>query len=192
MRFVTKCVLAVAVLVGCSQIVFAQSSKTSTTANCSHSSNGQKVIWTKVSNIKKLKLPATIGQKKLPTKYSVYTVNQAQLKKVMQAAKSANSTKQIVLPATDGNCIVFAIENSSTMSPELAAKFPELASLKGTAVTDKNVTARIDYDGSTLSAEVNQMSKIYFLAPWKKGKKTYYLVYNKEDAGIPKSRLESK
>ncbi len=75
------------------------------------------------------------------------------------------------------------------MSPGLAAKYPELASLKGQGAEDKSASVRLDYDGKELNAEILWKGTYYIIAPGKKRTKTYYLVYRKRrfrDAqGVP-------
>jgi len=83
----------------------------------------------------------------------------------------------------------FATTPSGTMSPELAAKFPQLVSLKGTNPQDQSATIRLNYDGSRLDAEMYIDGIPYILAPWKKNNVIYYLLYKKEDSGVQRKPL---
>lgn len=160
---------------------------------CGIVSHSKVLSWTPVSAIKKIKLPSRNGQRKLPLQYLVYTTNEKQLKDFLMAVQSQPSVPyEIALPSPGSACHVFALSNSGTMSAALSAKFPELVSLKGIAKEDKSAALRLDYDGKEMSAEITRMGKVYFISPWKKGKKVYYLVYKKEDAGIEKRPFESR
>lgn len=160
---------------------------------CGIVSHSKVVDWVNISNVKKIKLPPKSGQRKLPLHYLVYTTNEKQLKDFLVAVKSQPTVHfEIALPSPDFACHIFSLTNSGTMSEALAAKFPELVSLKGISREDKSSGLRLDYDGKTMNAEVTWMGKTYFIAPWEKGKKVYYLVYKKEDTGIEKRPFESR
>jgi hypothetical protein len=147
--------------------------------------------WVKIQNVKTLRLPAKEGMAKLPLKYSVYTINNLALKKYLMSLKAKPGN--IVLPVGgDQQCIKMYVSNSGTMSAGLAAKFPQLVSLKGNGVQDKSATVRLDYDGATLNAEIISGGVSYIIKPWKKGSTIYYLLYRKEDSGIERKPLNER
>jgi hypothetical protein len=142
--------------------------------------------WVKTQNVKALRLPAKEGMAKLPLKYSVYTINNLALKKYLMSLKAKPGN--IVLPVGgDQQCIEMYVSNSGTMSAGLAAKFPQLVSLKGNGVQDKSATVRLDYDGAALNAEIISGGVPYIIIPWKKGSTIYYLLYRKEDSGVERN-----
>ncbi len=153
---------------------------------CSITVHGKTAAWQHITATRKLKLQPRSGTAKLPTRFTVYTINEKQLKDFLKAAKQApDHSMQMALPLSEGqDCASFLLANANTMSAGLAAKYPELVSLKGTAGDDSNALLRLDYDGTDLRAEITRSGTIYLIAPWKSGKKKYYLVYKKEDAGI--------
>ncbi len=159
---------------------------------CSIKQNGIMLSWKHITATGKLKLPSKQASAQLPRKYSVYITDAAKLRKFLSAIKNnANTQTEIVLPLSEqSGCAAFQVIPSGTLSPELSKKFPQLVSLKGTAVQDKNTSVRLDYNGSELNAEILQGGVSYIIAPWKKGKKTYYLVYKKEDSGVEKKPFE--
>lgn len=85
---------------------------------------------------------------------------------------------EIVLPAKEG-LQNYKLENASTMSPELAAKFPQIKSMKG--VSEEGWSARVDTNEEGLFAEFKQNGEVYVLSPLLAGSKTYYALYNKND-----------
>jgi hypothetical protein len=94
----------------------------------------------------------------------------------------SNENIELMLP-TDQGIQVFNLVNSGTMSPELAAKFPNIKSYKGKSL-DGSISARVDTNEKGLYAEFKTGSDIILLAPYLKGSRTIYTVYNKED--LPK------
>ena len=159
--------------------------------SCNMTANGKTTSWQQITATKKLKLQPVSGKAKLPSRYSVYTINEQQLKDFLMAVKKApDNAMEIALPlSAAAGCKKFALANANTMAPGLAAKYPELVSLKGFAAEDRNAGLRLDYDGTDLRAEITWGGTIYLISPWKSGKKKYYLVYKKEDAGIERNQL---
>jgi|GEM_PF-1213125 len=157
---------------------------------CSYSANGIRLSWKRVANVAALQLPDSNGRARLPRKFEVYTADGARLRKYMMALNREKSRDHtILLPlAEPGGCIPFLVQPAGTMSPELAAKYPQLVSLKGNGTREKGALLRLDYNGSELSAEISRNGQVYLITPWKRKKQVYYLVYKKED-GTPGSRL---
>ncbi len=108
-----------------------------------------------------------------PTSYTVWI---CQYDLLISSLKE--SPTEIVLPAKEG-LQNFKLENASTMSPELAAKFPQIKSMKG--VSEGGWSARIDTNDDGLFAEFKQNGEVYVLSPILAGSKTYYAFYNKND-----------
>ncbi len=95
---------------------------------------------------------------------------------------ASNEYVQIMLPTKNG-LQLFNLENSGVMAPELAAKFPEIKSYKGSS-SDQGTSARVDTNEKGLFAEFKNGNDIILLAPYFQGSKTIYTAYNKED--LPK------
>lgn len=157
-------------------------------AVCAATQDGITLTWRKVA-AKGLKLPARNGTATLPKRYSIYTTDEKSLQDYMAlAGRRGASATEISLPSlTAAGCIRFRVSGSGAMSPELAAKFPGLVSLKGNGVEDAGASVRLDYDGKLMNAEIRQQEGYYIIAPWKKGSRTYYLLYRKEDSTIKRS-----
>lgn len=157
---------------------------------CGITVRGKAAAWQKITTTTHLKLKPASGTAKLPAAYTIYTIEEKQLKEFLKAAKSApDGTLQIAIPLPGGlGCTAFVLANAQTMAAELAARYPELVSLKGQAVTNPNGgLLRLDYNGTDLRAEVTWNGTVYLLSTWNSGKQKYYLVYKKEDAGIEKN-----
>jgi hypothetical protein len=171
--------------------VQAQTSQQKSIMACNGRIGNVELQWVKIQNVKSLKLPAKNGTAKLPLKYTVFTVNGPALKKYMMSLKAKPGN--IVLPVGgDPFCIEAYVANSGTMSAGLAAKFPQLVSLKGNGVKDKSATVRLDYDGAALNAEIISAGVSYIIEPWKKGSTIYYLLFKKEDSGVERKPLTER
>jgi hypothetical protein len=172
-------------------IIQAQTSRQKNVAVCNSRMGKIALQWVKIQHVSALKLPAKKGTAKLPLKYTVYTVNSPALKKYMMSLKAKPGN--IVLPVNgEPSCIEAYVTNSGTMSAELAAKFPQLVSLKGNGTQDKSATVRLDYDGAALNAEIISGGVSYIIEPWKKGSVIYYLLYRKEDSGVERKPLSER
>lgn len=169
--------------------IYAQTRDEAPAAPCSMTLDGITLNWYKVTNTAALKLPAKAGKIKLPKRYTVYTADAGKLHTILNTVKNKGKEQTpVVLPLSgEIGCATFGVTVSGTMSPGLAAKYPQLASLKGQGVEDKSASVRLDYDGKEMNAEILWQGSYYLIAPWKKGTKTYYLVYKKEDSGMPRS-----
>ncbi len=157
---------------------------------CGITVRGKTAAWQKITINPNLKLKPASGTAKLPAAYTLYTIHETQLKEFLKAAKSApDGTQKLALPLPGGEgCTQFVLANAQTMAAELAARYPELVSLKGHAVTNPNGgLLRLDYNGTDLRAEITWNGTVYLLSTWYSGKNEYYLVYIKEDAGIEKN-----
>lgn len=157
---------------------------------CGFTTGGKTTAWQKITAVKQLKLQPVSGTAKIPAAYTVYTIPEKQLKQFLMAVKAAPEySMQFSLPLPENeDCQQFLLADAHTMAPALAAKYPQLVSLKGHAPGNRNATLRLDYDGANLRAELSREGTIYLLSPWKSGKKKYYLIYKKEDAGIEKRK----
>lgn len=126
---------------------------------------------------------------KLPKAYTVYRIDNNQLKPFFKSLKE-NNGGLINLPVSDTTCLTFTLSNSEVMSPSLAKKYPDIVSLKG-HTTDNNANSlRLDYDGKKMKAEITRNNEVYFITPWQEGDTIYYLLYNKNDAGYEKVPFE--
>lgn len=171
--------------------VQAQTSRRKNIVVCNSRTGNITIQWVKIQSVSALKLPTKNGTAKLPLKYTVYTVNGPALKKYMMSLKAKPGN--IVLPVNgDPSCLEAYVSNSGTMSAELAAKFPQLVSLKGNGITDKSSAVRLDYDGAVLNAEIISGGVSYIMEPWKKGSAIYYLLYRKEDSGVERKPLNER
>ncbi len=109
-----------------------------------------------------------------PSEFDVWQCDYNVLRKRLAAEEP-----KVKLPTSKG-LQTFILENSGTMSPELAEKFPNIRSFKGTS-TDGKTQARLDTNDEGLFVEFTETgSEQFFLSPLLKGSKTYYATYRKD------------
>lgn len=126
--------------------------------------------------------------KYLPTQYQTYQLNTVDLQTVMNKIKTQKLT--ILNLPVYGECVSFELKPSNVMSPELAAKFPELQSYRGFSQKDKTISASIDYDGKVVRIAIETMKGSFFLEPFESDLGTFYLAFDKNNSGIPKVPFE--
>ncbi len=125
----------------------------------------------------------------VPRKYTAYTVDAAEWKAFAMKVKERGpgEVTGLNIPMPTG-CTAFSVTTSSTMSPELAAKYPELASLKGNA--DDGADLRLDWNGTQMRGQILTLGDTYLLEPFVAGGATFYLFYHKGDAAATKKPFE--
>jgi len=137
----------------------------------------------------KLSPAKTKKEPQLPLKYSVYTINNEQMQAFFKSLKSAGQGL-MNLPVPGHGCQPFQVKNSGTMSAELAEKFPEMISLKGTAQQNTGGYARVDYDGKKLKVEITWDNETYYIQPWEEEGQLWYVLSDKKDTGYEKHPFE--
>ena len=125
----------------------------------------------------------------VPRKYASYAVDAAEWKAFAETLKRRGDDEvtglNIPLPA---GCKRFSVTVSSTMSPELAAKYPDLISLKGSS--EDGADLRLDWDGARMRGQVILRGDTWLMEPFSAGGKTFYLIYHKADASATKKPFE--
>lgn len=147
------------------------------------------ISWESVYDVKGLDLPVTVGSDSLPAHFTAYKINTQSLFSHLRGLESEPYNKRVMsLPINNGSgCILFHLEPSGTLSPELQKKYPDIKSWKGTSEADPTVQLRLDFDGKAIRAVITQSNNIDILSPWPdKQNTTYYLLYKKEDSGHKK------
>ena len=97
-----------------------------------------------------------------------------------QLMADIETNNKVNLPTPDLNFQRFSIANSSTMSPELATKFPNVKSYRIVSEENENLGS-IDINNGGFFAMVNLNNKTYFINPVTK-KSNLYICYEKQYA----------
>lgn len=97
------------------------------------------------------------------------------LKTLVNLLDSTN-TGVLPVPTPSNSTIDFKVENSGTMNPKLAKKYPEIKSLKGES-TDGESVIRCDFNEKNFSAMVKSSKGVYYVVMATKEPSNYYLVF---------------
>jgi len=153
---------------------------------CSEKAGNYAIQWIWIDKPQSIKFPAKSGSLALPKQYEVFEVVASNLKSNLTLLRKNGGT--LTLPFVNTvkgirtlECLVFKMENSGTMSKALNDKYPDIVSLKGFDVNNKNNTVRFDYDGTSMNISVMSNGVNYLYAPYKVKNKVYYLLFNKMD-----------
>jgi hypothetical protein len=96
-------------------------------------------IWQDVS-------PVQPGAK-AAARVSLFQANDQALRSALLSAPHETSGRldhQVPIPMPDGNLVLFSVQESPIMAPDLAAKYPQIRTFKVFGVDDKSANGRID------------------------------------------------
>lgn len=175
-------------LSACASIKAAHDTKSAavTSPPCHFQAGRLDISWESVYDIRELQLPVTNGTDSLPSHFTAYKINTQSLFSHLQGLDAEPYNKRAIsVPVNDGTgCILFHLEPSGTLSPELQKKYSDIKSWKGNSIADPTVQLRLDFDGKSIQAAIIKNEKTEFLSPWQDNQgTTYYLLYKKEDSG---------
>jgi len=129
----------------------------------------------------------------LPKRFESYTISKEELDTFFAYAGKAKTACSFAVPLPEPlGCQYFTVTPSGTLPEALAAKFPGMAALKGTAVYNRNAELRLDYDGARMHAQVIWDDAVYLVMPVQRGNDVVYIIYNKKDSGEEKQPFERK
>jgi hypothetical protein len=117
-----------------------------------------------------------VTSEETPYKYSAFVIFRLDEKAFLEALENGTVT----LPDDLGNLNYFTIEESNTMSAELAEKFPDIKSYKGTQIDNSLCKPRIEKSKTKIKISVLCNDKTYFID--KDKDLGFYILYNKENA----------
>jgi Metallo-peptidase family M12/Secretion system C-terminal sorting domain len=117
-----------------------------------------------------------------PAKFSVYTVNETELRLQMFTLSSDPAEGQIfTLPMPDGTTRDFKVWQSSMLPDALAAKYANIRTFTGEAVDDHNVTAKLDFTEFGFHAMIYNGDNTSFIDPYDHYNDGFYMVHYKMD-----------
>lgn len=114
--------------------------------------------------------PLIAARKAGPATPTVYRLNQVVLERVLTGAPQEGAVlrgagARLSVPTPDGHFIAFRIEESSVMAPELARKYPEIATFRGQGAEDPSATVRLSRTSLGFLATVVSADGVFMVAP---------------------------
>jgi len=125
----------------------------------------------------------------LPTKFRAYEVAQSDWKAFAEKVRErgAGEVTGLALPLP-GGCTTFSMTVSSTMPPEMQAKYPDIVSMRGSAADGAEL--RLDWNGTEVQGQITSRGGTFFLTPYPTAGQRIYLIYHKDDAPATKQPFE--
>lgn len=112
-----------------------------------------------------------------PKTYFSFTLNPTAFKEALQS-------NLVFLPNLEGTLKEHNVTENNVMSPELAAKFPNIKSYEGSEIGNNLCKNRINVKDEKIDIAVFCNDVTYFIKPIVEKEKIIYIVYNKAD--VPK------
>lgn len=144
-------------------------------------------IWTPV-NSDKLRRTVKESDRRLPSAFSAFALDQARLKVLLaQAPEEFTGESQTILhlPLPDGTFGRFRIEHSLVVEPGMLEKFPEMgATYRGYGIDDPTASVRFDLMPSGFHAMILRAGTTLFIDPY--GDTGSYAAYEKTALPAPK------
>ena len=105
-----------------------------------------------------------------PAAPAVYRMNHAVLERIVASAPAEGAVARgagarISVPTPDGDFVSFRIEESSVMAPELARKYPDIATFRGQGADDPTSTVRFSRTSLGFQATVVSTDGVFLVAP---------------------------
>ncbi len=105
-----------------------------------------------------------------PPAPAVYRLNHATLEQIVartpaEGAVARGGGARISVPTPDGEFVSFRIEESSVMAPELARKYPAIATFRGQGADDAAATVRFSRTSLGFQATVVSTDGVFMVAP---------------------------
>jgi len=79
--------------------------------------------------------------------------------------RTQGSRSKLELPMPDGSLLLFNIEESPIMAPDVAAKFPGFSSYRARAVDDPSISGRLDYSPGGFHGMIQTSEGTVFIDP---------------------------
>lgn len=126
----------------------------------------------------------------------VFKLNEQAMRNYLQNApmefKNNGVTIPLEIPMPDGTIATFNMVESPTLSPEIAAQFPDIKTYSGNGAIDKKSIIRISLTSSGFSAVILNVSNdnVYFES-YSTEKNSFYFNYFTKDVVIPNGPKQS-
>ncbi|KAB2909059.1 MAG: M12 family metallo-peptidase [Ignavibacteriales bacterium] len=147
---------------------------------------GQNMFLNPWQDASKNAVPARLEKMITVDNYRLLQLDRASLAAFLKTAPpediyNMGRTPVLELPMPDGNSAKFEIYNSPIMAPELAAKYPEINTYLGRAITPGYFSVRLDLTPQGFHAQVFSAEGTIFIDPYSRTVSDFYISYYKRD-----------
>jgi len=116
------------------------------------------------------------------TKYLAFTTDEVALKSQLLSISRIPAQGGIIdLPLPDGSTMSFRVWQTPVLTDRLSAKYPELKTFTGEAVSDRTITAKLDFNSFGFHAVIFNGSNESFVDPYGNNHSGYYFAHYKKD-----------
>ena len=147
------------------------------TMGTAHAQDSKDGLWASEAPVAAARATRTAG----PPPQAVYRLNKEVLERILAVAPAEGAVArgadvEITVPSPDGAFLRFRIEQSSIMEPELARKYPEIATFRGQGAGDASSSIRFSRTPLGFKATIVQPDGVFIVAPQSLGDTTHYVV----------------
>ncbi len=146
----------------------------------------ENALWQPISESK----VALRGERHLrPERYKTAALNVDELKRIFSLAPVENSPSAkggratLSIPDPSGKLVKFYIEETTLLSPMVAAQFPTWRTYQGYGIDDPTATAKFDWTDAGFHAYVLSTSGSFMIDPMQTNDVEHYIIFRKDEYG---------
>ncbi len=138
---------------------------------------------------------ATPEQAQEPTHQRLLELNQEALQRLLANAppefseRARQSPLVLTLPLPNGTLARFKVVESTIVTPDLAARLPQIKTYQGQGLDDPAMTARFDWSPQGLHGIILSGSEAFFIEPQTAGDTSRYLTYDASSVEQERGRV---
>ena len=130
-----------------------------------------------------VQLPEQAERSTLPAQYQLYELELSAIRQQLQTAidSSVGQRLLVYLPMPDGSQEAFEVIETSSMHPNLAARYPAIRSFRGRSLHTNASIARLGYSPYGFHAAIATPDGTIAIDPFASQQSTYYMSYYTKD-----------
>ena len=142
------------------------------------------VFWVDLDESKAEKALLQKNKSNAPSSYRALGIDAEGLRTYLAKGTSAQSTTTVTLPVPSGGTMDFSVSQSGVLSPELARKFPNLATYRGYAIDNTAITVSLELTSNGLTAQILEPGNRWVIDPVTKGDASRAISYFSHDLKV--------
>ncbi len=152
-------------------------------------------LWQPLETPSSATAVATPEQAQEPTHQRLMELNQEALQRLLSNApqefseRARQSPLVLTLPLPNGTLARFKVVESTIVTPDLAARLPQIKTYQGQGLDDPTMTARFDWSPQGLHGIILSGSEAFFIEPQTAGNTSRYLTYDASSVEQERGRV---